>query len=282
MPTQDSSREQKSELHQFQMVVDVFGPIRPSQDLHRQTHRALKGHSSGRDFFTDITLHESHNGSSMRVEYTVSANSPTGAERAGAVYLGQLCDLLSVVTRSPVWFYMPDEDTSDERNRMRRRATTVDRVLSEPEWLWITGNLVFLRRTHAPFLAAASWYRKGLIGRDSLDDFCCFWRVIERLANHYADRSAWSDDEKAKSEVKKCVGQLTSDLFDMTAIPSLLRDDKALAEIRRLRNNLSHGNIPITPEVIDQATEYLKPLEHAAFEVLQAVRDRDLVCDVPT
>lgn len=228
------------------MTADVFGPIRPSPELNRHTQRALKGHSSGRDFFTDITLHDSRNGS-MQVKYTVTANSPTGAERAGAVYLSQLCDLLSVVTRSSVWFYMPDEDAHDERIRLNRRASTVDRILSEEEWSWITGNLVFLRRDHPRFLAASSWYRKGLIGRDSLDGFCCYWRVIERLANSYAVKADWTDDEKAKPTAKKCVDQLVRDLFAGSIAPDVLHDPLVVSEIVKLRNDLSHGNEPRTP-----------------------------------
>lgn len=281
MPTREPSQPTNAQLHQFQMTVDVFGPIRPSPELHRHTQRTLKGHSSGRDFFTDITLHDSRNGG-MRVEYTVTANSPTGAERAGAVYLSQLCDLLSVVTRSPVWFYMPDEDARDERMRLHRRASTVDRILSEEEWSWITGSLVFLRRDHPRFLAASSWYRKGLIGRDSLDDFCCYWRVIERLAYSYAEKTDWSDDEKAKSTVKKYVEQLVRDLFAGSTAPDVLRDPQVVSEIVKLRNDLSHGNVPITLEVIDAATSRLKSLEQAAFYVLQGVRQKLLVCDIPT
>jgi hypothetical protein len=280
MPTQDPSQPAESQLHQYQMTVDVFGPVRPSQELHRHTQRALKGHNSGRDFFTDITLHEARN-EGMRVEYTVTANSPIGAERAGSVYISQLCDLLSVVTREPVWFYMPDEDARDERIRLHRRASTVSRILTAEEWSWITGNLVFLRREHPRFLAASSWYRKGLIGRDCLDDFCCYWRVIERLANSYANKAEWNSEEISKSAVKKCVEQLMRDLFNGAAAPDVLRDPQVVSEIVKLRNDLSHGNVPITLEVIDAATLRLKPLEHAAFMVLQGVRQKCLVCDTP-
>lgn len=280
MPTQEPTRPTSTQLHQFQMTVDVFGPIRPSQELHRHTQRALKSHSSGRDFFTDITLHDSRNGG-MRVEYTVTAGSPSGAERAGAVYLSQLCDLLSVVTRSPVWFYMPEEDARDERMKLHRRASTVDRILTEDEWTWITGNLVFLRRDHQRFLAASSWYRKGLIGRDSLDDFCCYWRVIERLAYSYADKAGWSDDEKAKPTVRRCVEQLVRDLFATSTAPDVLRDPLSVKEIIELRNDLSHGNKPITLEIVEDATSRLKALEQAAFLVLQSVRQKYLACETP-
>lgn len=279
MPSREPTQQSNTQLHRFRMTVDVFGPIRPSPELHKQTQRALKGHSSGLDFYTDITLHDSRNGG-MRVEYDVAATSPTGAERAGTVYLSQLCDLLSVVTRSPIWFFMPEEDARDERMRLHRRASTVDRILSEDGWSWITGILVYLRREHGRFLAASSWYRKGLIGRDSLDDFCCYWRVIERLAYSYADNAGWTVDEKSKSPVKKYVEQLVRDLFVSSPVPEVLRDPQ-VSEIIKLRNDLSHGNVPITLEVIDDATSRLKLLEETAFLVLQRVRQKYLVCETP-
>ena len=282
MPNQEPLPQQERSLRQFKMNAVVFGPIYPSQDLHRQTQRVLKGHSSGRDVFTDITLHDAHQRGGMVVDYTMTASSRRSAERTGAVYLSQLCDLLSVVTQLPVRFYMPDEDSRDERIRTNRRATTIDGQLTEPEWAWITGNLVFLRREHPRFMAAASWYRKGLIGSDSLDDFCCFWRVIERLAYSYADKSEWSDEDKKKPPVKKCVSQLTCDLFQKASMPEVFADPDAISQIVKLRNDLSHGNIPITPEIIDTATSYLEPLEDAAFAVLNKVRLSKLVCESPT
>jgi len=85
-----------SGLHQFVMEAVLFGPVRPGRNLHRRTQRALKSNTDGQDYFTDITLHESRQAGSMRVEYTVTAPSPGSAERAGAVYLSQLCDLLKL------------------------------------------------------------------------------------------------------------------------------------------------------------------------------------------
>lgn len=275
-------RQQDANLHKFQMVVDVFGHIRPSQELNRRTQRALKAHDGGQDFFTEITLHDTRNAGGMRVEYTVTATCPAEAERAGAVYLSQLCDLLSVVTRSPVWFYMPDEDSHEERVRMHRRAASVDRILEESEWSWITGHLVFLQREHPRFLAAASWYRKGLIGKDVLDAFCCYWRVVERLALSYAEKTSWTEEEKVKSNAKKCVEQLAADLFSQEAMPSVLQEQQTVSKILKLRNDLSHGNEPITLDVIDAASTQLKGLEDAAFCMLHAVRAAKLKSDSPT
>ncbi|MFY7877008.1 MAG: hypothetical protein ACOVQM_16255, partial [Pirellula sp.] len=164
-------------------------------------------------------------------------------------------------------------------------TSAVDRILTDDEWTWITGNLVFLRREHPRFLAAASWYRKGLIGRDNLDDFCCYWRVVERLAYSFADRSNWKDEEKNGGRdwpVKQYLVQIVRDLFSDGSAPEILSDPSIVTKIKRLRDDLSHGNIPITLEVIDDATSYLKPLEDAAFKVLHGIRSQKLACPEPT
>ena len=80
MPDADPSHAIAVGLHRFVMTAVLFGPVRPDQNLHRRTQRALKAHTAGHDFFTDITLHESHQPGSMRIEYTVTATSPSSAE----------------------------------------------------------------------------------------------------------------------------------------------------------------------------------------------------------
>ena len=251
MPQPEPSHATTVELHEFVMTAVLFGPIRPHSSLHRSTQRALKSHTAGHDFFTNITLQESYQPGSMRIEYMVTATSPVSAERAGAVYLCQLCDLLSALTRSPMRFYLPDEDARDERVKSTRKATSIDRVLTEKEWHWIISSLVFLRREHPRYLAAASWYRKGLIGNDALDNFCCFWRAIERIAFTYADQSKL--EEKQRGKAKPCIAQLAGELFLEDDIPECLSVAKCVDEIVKLRNDLSHGNVPITGDVIDLA-----------------------------
>ncbi|MCC7086902.1 MAG: hypothetical protein IT427_18030 [Pirellulales bacterium] len=257
------------------MLVEIFGPIRPSSEITQEsTIRVRKSHNSGQDFFTDITLRESRGRSGMRVEFGVSGNCQNTAERAGTVYLGHLCDLISAVTRVPIWFYLLNEDAREERMRMNQIVTSLVRDLSQLEWHWITGNLVFLQQEHPRFLAAASWYRKGLLGNDSLDDFCCFWRVIERLASTYADRARLTD-----ANLRQHIEQLMADLSGKISIPEILRQPQTVSKLFSMRNNLSHGNEPITPALIEETEAYLKPLEDAAFAVLQGVRETQLECE---
>lgn len=272
MPTPPHPSSESLTANKFFMAVTVFGPIRIASDLNRHMQRALKSHTSGRDYFTDITLQSMSHSAGLQVEYTVTAQSPQGARAAGAVYMSQLCDLISVVTRSPLWFYMPDDDSINHLPHSKKRSTTIDRILSEPEWSWITGNLVYLRREHPRFLAAASWYRKGLLGRDSLDDLCCYWRAIERIAYSYADKSTWTDENRKRAHIKQCVEQLTSDIFRNSPRPAALEPDH-VNRIVKLRNDISHGNIPITIELIDAASDYLEELENAAYGILAHLRE---------
>ncbi len=277
MPRQDSSPQGENISHQYKMKASLFGPVRPSEDLNHLTQRVVKSHKSGRDYKSDILLRDDRD--STRVEFTITASCPALAKNAGEVYLNQLLDLVTSVTRSPVWFHMSNYDVRDERVRMNRgSAATIERFLTKEEWEWITGSLVYLRREHPRYLAAASWYRKGLLRRDILDDFYCFWKVIERLAESYADRQK---NESQNRPIKERIHQLVSDLFQKNYRPDALVDQRILGKIVKLRNNLSHGNVPITPALIEEASQYLQPLEDAAYAVLQVLRQTKLVCTEP-
>jgi hypothetical protein len=269
MPEQDPNQSQQRTTNQYPMTVTLFGPLRPEPELHRRTERAIKANVDGRDYFTEITLQDGRSNGGMVVQYSVTAFSPTSARRVGLVYLSQLCDLLSAVTQCPITFHTSDDEAREERFRTSRQSIRVDRILKHEEWSWVTGSLVALRREHPRYLAAASWYRKGLIGNDCLDDFCCFWRVIERLAESYSDKSNWSPNDGG---VRKSVAQLTSDLFSEGDSPELLRDDARVRDVVKLRNDISHGNVPITVEMIDTASDELEALEEAAFAVLDRIR----------
>lgn len=279
MPEQRSLADWHSNTRDYGLEYTLYGPVKPSEELRRNTQRALKAHSDGRDYFTEITLDESRQGGAMRVTFNVVASSIDSAKRVGAVYLGQLCDLISAATRAPVRFFESEDQEHEERVRIHRRGNSSWSKLTEPEWIWITGNLVFLRREHPRFLAASSWYRKGLTGGDTLDVYCCFWRVIERLALSYADKSQWSQVDIDENKTKKYVEQLTADLFQKQRVPALLADNKTVSKVLKLRNDLSHGNEPITPDVIESASGYLKSLEESAFAVLHEIRRKRLVSE---
>lgn len=258
----------------FLLSAVLYGPIRPDRELDRRTQRALKGVAGDQEFFTEITLRDTRQPGLMGVDFSVTASSPAGAERAGIVYLGQLCDVMSSITREPIRFLLPGEDSREERMRGNRASTHIDRILTHEEWNWIIGTLVSLRQKHPRYLAASSWYRKGLCGIDPLEVACCFWRVIERLSLSYCDKHKLPKDEKGNPicSAKNCVKQFVEDFNLAAASDGFLADDKRLKKIVDLRNDVSHGNEPITPKLIEDASDLCKPLEQAAFECLSVIR----------
>lgn len=273
MPTNELFPSPSGQTAKYRMRVQIYGPIKLSDDFPRRAERVIKGRNESGEFFTDISLVFDRHSDTIVVEYQVHARTPDSARRVGTVYLSQLCDLLTARTQCPLQFFMAESEAREERGRNFRQPMQINRILSHDEWLWVTGSLVALREQHPRYLAAASWYRKGLIGNDVLDDFCCYWRVIERLAESYADKSNW---EKGEGGVRKAVAQLTKDLFSGDDAPVLLSDDERVKRVVKLRNDISHGNLPITPDMIENANQELSALEQAAFSVLEQTRKTKL------
>ncbi len=276
MSEAQQSDDYKRSISEYQLSVRLFGPLQLAPDLNRRTERVIKAHSNDRDHFTEITISENRMQGGIVVDYFVKARSRKSAEQVGHVYLSQLCDLLSSVTESPVQFFVSEEEAREERGRQHRQPLRNMRKLRSEEWSWITGSLVSLRREHPRYLAAASWFRKGLTGNDCLDQFCCFFRVIERIAASYADKRQWGEDEGG---VRRSISQLTDDLFGKDAAPALLSDEMLVKESTALRNNISHGNEPITVDMIESASEKLAAIQDAAFCVLDCLRKRNFQCE---
>lgn len=267
-----------NKLKCFDLESDVFGAIKIDKDY---SARVIKASLPQRDVFTDVAIVPCRRPrAAVSIKFRVYANSPSSAERVGITYLSQLLDLMSVRTRIPITFLMVNE-SNEHRGRLPLGGTAIDRVLEKDECDWITGNRAYLRKNHQRFLAAASWYRKGLNTLDVLEEFCCFWKVIERLALSYADKMEWSEDKKKKSTTLDVIHQLLEDLF-RTDVPKALESDEKIKTLYFLRNDISHGNREIDPEIIEDAAGYIDQMEDAAFQVLDAIRISDKIkCPEP-
>jgi hypothetical protein len=75
---------------------------------------------------------------------------------------------------------------------------------------------------------------------------------------------------------RQCVNQLTSDLFELDDTPELLADQHRVDAVIELRDDISHGNHPISVEMIELASAETDALEEAAFRVLETIRVKRL------
>lgn len=276
MPLSQSSIQTiKEKSNQFILRAYLYASIKPDDNLDTMTKHALKSMKGKEKFFTEITLRGMRTTGQMTVDFSITASSPASAERAGIVYLGQLSDILSSITREPVRFLMPRENAHEDRRFYNRTSTHIDRVLTLEEWNWIIESLVPLRQKHPRYLAAASWYRKGLCGIDPLEIVCCYWRVVERLSLSYCTKGKLPKDNDGKPicSAKNCVRQFIEER-GLTGISNgVLDEDENLKKIVKLRNDISHGNEPITPILIEEASSLVRSLEEVAYECLAVIRD---------
>jgi hypothetical protein len=274
----DSSQrtsESSQSTFRFNVSAVLLGPISPHQDINQVSQRVLKTQSDNRSVFTEITLADTPRGrprqrGANNVDYYVQASSPEMAWRVAVVYLGQICDLLSAVTKCPVDFCRQEDDLRDARARMLGHGTSVERVLTRSEWDWITGNLAHLRSRHKRYLIAASWYRKGLLNNDALDRFSCFWRSVEKTSAHYSDKTQM--DEENKRRPKAQIKQLIKQLFPADAPECVKTFVQQVDGLYQLRNDVAHGNKAILPELIEQCDIAASQTEQAAFRILETMR----------
>lgn len=165
----------------------IYAPIKLDRGLVRQTRTALKVIDDDNPIFTNITLREHPNERHFSLGYfyvalDILADTQKQSLDIAQVYVSQLCDLLSFVTRVGAEnLYSSDSDNTRNvsgRVTNSRSEFTSNRFLTSEEWDWIIKSLPYLRDHEPRFMAACSWYRRGLSCDNITEKICCFWRVI--------------------------------------------------------------------------------------------------------
>lgn len=259
-------------MSNWNLEFKIHGAIKLQEGLHRSSTSALKFASNTREVFTQIMLREPPNAQHMRmgyfsVSFTVKSDTQQDALDAGTVYASQLCDLISCVTRVGT-DHEVDEEIRLNQNRRSRYAPTADRILTEKEWLWVIGSLPHLYMKEPRFMAACSWYRRGLGTEEITEKLCCLWRVMERCAFSYSDQTSLGEE---KGKTKAVIRAFRDQTFKSP--PELLQNDERWHKVVSLRNNISHGNVSLTQKLIQECSELLTDLEDAAFKSLHAVSE---------
>ena len=108
MPTNELFPSPSGQTAKYRMRVQIYGPIKLSDDFPRRAERVIKGRNESGEFFTDISLVFDRHSDTIVVEYQVHARTPDSARTVGTVYLSQLCDLLTARTQCPLQFFMAE------------------------------------------------------------------------------------------------------------------------------------------------------------------------------
>lgn len=233
----------------FQLTVPLAGPLRMEVALSRRSAWSLTSRF-GDESAPRIQLTEDTD-SSLRLGFTITANSQRAAEQAGDELAQQTCDLLSVRTDVPIRPWPHDDDPVVH--------TTAVRQLTVEEWDWVSASLVRLKLTQPTFLAAAGWFRKALLTEDPMEAFCCCFQVIERISLGYGSAHR-SDSEHHPDEPAALLAELTSDLCRET-----------LRNVKTWRTGLLNAGSP-PRDLVAGIRQLLPEIRAAAHQLLTAVR----------
>ncbi|MFQ3612094.1 MAG: hypothetical protein SNJ68_00085 [Cyanobacteriota bacterium] len=261
----------------WEIEFKIYGAIKLDTDLNRRRTSAIKAVSKDSIKFTEITLREAPNERHKRSGYfsailTLQAETRRDSLRIGRVYAGQLCDLLSYITKVAVYY----EITDDGEDRISPRGTSSSlasyRLLLAKEWDWILECNPWLRANEPRFVAACSWYRRALCCDDITEQLCCYWRVIEGCADSYARAfSSVPDDLKSWKNlpIKQKINIFIENFVDHPN--GLLADEDERSRVYRLRNIISHGEEPLSHKLIESCSNYVDACGEAAHTSLESV-----------
>lgn len=151
----------------------------------------------------------------LQLGFTITARSQLSAEVTGRDYANQICDLLAAVTSTAM---QPIEDgvpTTSGRPRTDPAGLCSQRELTKAEWDWVADSLLRLKINHPVYLAAAGWFRRGLLTEDPFESFCCCFQVIERIALGYG-REPLPDVDDVPAADRQLLASLATDLCTRT------------------------------------------------------------------
>lgn len=246
------------------MALD--GPLRMNAELSRRSSWSLTSHFSNEINAPVFRISEKPTGE-LLVEFAVTARSRTAAEAIGQEYAEQICDLLSAITQSTLRCRpeRSSEATCDAVPSCESSGPVTKRELTVSEWDWVAESLVGLRLRHPQFVSAAGWQRKALLSDDPLEQFCCYFQVIERVASAYAPVTAFPFVGDPRLPEDNLLSTLSSELCHT-----------ALRKVNALRDRVMSGKRPNSPELVNGIREILPNARSAATLVLDTVRKQCL------
>ena len=163
------------------------------------------------------------------------ASSLRGAEDAASYFVGQALDVLALRINLPMKIGV------EIPSRPHNQPTPTRRIISQGMWeeAFTLGRQYSLNRP--VFSRALSWYRKGLIGENPIDELLSYWLSIETIAEKYHTiirQPRIGMDKKVISLFKILWGNSES----WEVIPN---QPEIVTQFKNDRNDIAHGNIKV-------------------------------------
>jgi hypothetical protein len=194
-----------------------------------------KGESN--PFTTRVTLSRASHG--VRCVLKARAYTQENASDAAAYFVGQALDVLSLRFDTPLYLNL-------FRPEFRQLPDHVRRIVKENEWAdaFHFGREYGMNRR--VFSRAISWYRKGLVSEDPIDQIIAFWSALEGIgANFHCVTKR--NKTGIINQVCDCLQQLWGPPNKWKIIPD---NANAINKFHDYRNGFSHGFKPVNVETI--------------------------------
>ena len=124
-------------------------------------------------FYSDIMLSKSPYG--INATITAYADNPEDAERVAYLYFGRMRDVLSLNSSVPIRLNIGHGNSVGRKPNIRRRVIRHSKIKT-------AFNMArTVEKEHKKILRAISWYSKGKLSHNTLDQFLAYWSVIKYL-----------------------------------------------------------------------------------------------------
>ncbi len=244
----------------------VRGPV--ALRVPRFRTRQQKGFDPVNPFYINIEVEKLRTGG-FRATVEARAIDEQLARRAAVFFLGRALDVLAFRLDLPLFVSLTDQEPRSAASRHETRRRIKPQEIEDAFWAADE-----LEMTQPPFLTSLSWYRKGLYTEDPLDQYKAYWIAIERVASSYYAVVDGAAQKKAsrgtrigiKMRVSACFSALWGPLERWPShVP---KESSWVNDTCDVRNDIAHGNKPVTIDTVASVVEKLDTLKRVAHTFL--------------
>ncbi|WP_106449776.1 methylamine utilization protein MauJ [Trichococcus alkaliphilus] len=241
-----------SERTVWEIDFEMIGPITMDRQISFQQEKGFHMNQ----FYSDIQLSKSPYG--INATITAYADNPEDAERIAYVYFGRMRDVLSLNSDVPIRLNIGHGNSVGRKPNIRRR------VIRHSEIKTAFNMARTFEKEHKKILRAISWYSKGKLSHNTLDQFLSYWSVIEILANEYhkpTQRTNHGVINKAYQSFLDYFGEI-----EQWGLPA-----RWINDTYEKRNMIVHGAEDFTIEAIIKYSDEIPLLEGTASRLIKAI-----------
>lgn len=235
---------------EWEVALAISGPIAIKTPLNFPVEKG-----QDQPFWTTVDLKPATHGILTKV--VARASTSEEANDVAVFFIGQMLDYLCLRLRDPLY-------VSLQGLQFRQSSNNVKRLVERKEWIeaFRLGRDYGLKQP--AFSRALSWYRKGLVSEDPMDQLIAYWSSLESIGAKLARRNERTE-RGAINQICDCFDQIWGNVAEWKVIPN---QAELINEIHHLRSGVAHGFIAVYPDKVREIASLLPTLSDLAYNFL--------------